>query len=100
VIPEADIICVNGAYADPHGSISPVAQAVSYGIRERPRMQFGHRGIYLAFVRHKPSFLPSPQIIAKMASSVDAKLMRRTKFPPEFNKKVDMTKVNIEVMKK
>ncbi|KAJ5372309.1 Serine/arginine repetitive matrix protein 1 [Penicillium concentricum] len=35
-----------------------------------------------------------------MASSVDAKLIRRTKFPPEFNKKVDMTKVNIEVMKK
>ncbi|EKV04335.1 Serine/arginine repetitive matrix protein 1 [Penicillium digitatum PHI26] len=35
-----------------------------------------------------------------MSSSVDAKLVRRTKFPPEFNKKVDMTKVNIEVMKK
>ncbi|CRL20269.1 Splicing factor PWI [Penicillium camemberti] len=35
-----------------------------------------------------------------MASSVDSKLIRRTKFPPEFNKKVDMTKVNIEVMKK
>ncbi|OQE18958.1 hypothetical protein PENFLA_c020G00265 [Penicillium flavigenum] len=35
-----------------------------------------------------------------MASSVDAKLIRRTKFPPEFNKKVDMTKVNVEVMKK
>ncbi|KAJ5306457.1 hypothetical protein N7508_005472 [Penicillium antarcticum] len=35
-----------------------------------------------------------------MASSVDAKLLRQTKFPPEFNRKVDMTKVNIEVMKK
>ncbi|CAP85981.1 Serine/arginine repetitive matrix protein [Penicillium chrysogenum] len=35
-----------------------------------------------------------------MASSVDAKLIRQTKFPPEFNKKVDMTKVNVEVMKK
>ncbi|OQE74190.1 hypothetical protein PENNAL_c0083G04707 [Penicillium nalgiovense] len=35
-----------------------------------------------------------------MASSVDAKLIRRTKFPPEFSKKVDMTKVNVEVMKK
>ncbi|KAJ5357878.1 hypothetical protein N7541_005036 [Penicillium brevicompactum] len=35
-----------------------------------------------------------------MASSVDAKLLKRTKFPPEFNRKVDMTKVNIEVMKK
>jgi len=36
----------------------------------------------------------------KMASSVDAKLLKSTKFPPEFNKKVDMQKVNAEVMKK
>ncbi|CAL5866136.1 uncharacterized protein PFLUO_LOCUS343 [Penicillium psychrofluorescens] len=35
-----------------------------------------------------------------MATPVDAKLLKRTKFPPEFNQKVDMTKVNIEVMKK
>src|SRR5271168_355794 len=35
-----------------------------------------------------------------MASSVDAKLLKQTKFPPEFNQKVDMKKVNIEVMKK
>ncbi|PVH78861.1 PWI domain-containing protein [Cadophora sp. DSE1049] len=35
-----------------------------------------------------------------MASSVDAKLLKSTKFPPEFNKKVDMQKVNAEVMKK
>ncbi|PLN82287.1 hypothetical protein BDW42DRAFT_81976 [Aspergillus taichungensis] len=35
-----------------------------------------------------------------MATSVDAKLLRQTKFPPEFSRKVDMTKVNIEVMKK
>ncbi|KAI9053256.1 hypothetical protein LZ554_002223 [Drepanopeziza brunnea f. sp. 'monogermtubi'] len=35
-----------------------------------------------------------------MASSVDAKLLRTTKFPPEFNQKVDMQKVNAEVMKK
>ncbi|KAJ9360559.1 hypothetical protein DTO280E4_4276 [Paecilomyces variotii] len=35
-----------------------------------------------------------------MATSVDAKLLKQTKFPPEFSKKVDMTKVNIEVMKK
>ncbi|KAH8694106.1 PWI domain-containing protein [Talaromyces proteolyticus] len=35
-----------------------------------------------------------------MGSNVDAKLLRQTKFPPEFSKKVDMTKVNIEVMKK
>ncbi|RAH83727.1 PWI domain-containing protein [Aspergillus japonicus CBS 114.51] len=35
-----------------------------------------------------------------MATSVDAKLLRQTKFPPEFSRKVDMKKVNIEVMKK
>ena len=35
-----------------------------------------------------------------MASSVDAKLLKSTKFPPEFNQKVDMQKVNVEVMKK
>jgi hypothetical protein len=35
-----------------------------------------------------------------MATSVDAKLLRQTKFPPEFNQKVDMKKVNVEVMKK
>jgi len=35
-----------------------------------------------------------------MASSVDAKLLKSTKFPPEFNTKVDMQKVNVEVLKK
>lgn len=35
-----------------------------------------------------------------MATSVDQKLLKQTKFPPEFNLKVDMQKVNIEVMKK
>ncbi|KAI9045610.1 PWI domain-containing protein [Aspergillus affinis] len=35
-----------------------------------------------------------------MATTVDAKLLKKTKFPPEFSRKVDMTKVNIEVMKK
>lgn len=35
-----------------------------------------------------------------MAAPVDAKLLKKTKFPPEFNRKVDMKKVNIEVMKK
>ncbi|KAH7417544.1 PWI domain-containing protein [Cadophora sp. MPI-SDFR-AT-0126] len=35
-----------------------------------------------------------------MATTVDAKLLKSTKFPPEFNKKVDMQKVNAEVMKK
>ncbi|KAK4196895.1 PWI domain-containing protein, partial [Triangularia verruculosa] len=35
-----------------------------------------------------------------MATGVDAKLLKSTKFPPEFNQKVDMTKVNLQVMKK
>ncbi|KAI0009744.1 hypothetical protein F4779DRAFT_617240 [Xylariaceae sp. FL0662B] len=35
-----------------------------------------------------------------MAASVDAKLLRATKFPLEFNQKVDMQKVNHQVMKK
>jgi len=35
-----------------------------------------------------------------MASSVEAKLLKSTKFPPEFTQKVDMQKVNVEVMKK
>lgn len=35
-----------------------------------------------------------------MATSVDAKLLKQTKFPSEFSQKVDMKKVNVEVMKK
>ncbi|KAH8905516.1 hypothetical protein BR93DRAFT_960537 [Coniochaeta sp. PMI_546] len=35
-----------------------------------------------------------------MATGVDARLLKTTKFPPEFNQKVDMTKVNLQVMKK
>ncbi|KAK6373881.1 hypothetical protein LTS17_007850 [Exophiala oligosperma] len=35
-----------------------------------------------------------------MATAVDQKLLRQTKFPPEFSQKVDMKKVNVEVMKK
>jgi hypothetical protein len=38
--------------------------------------------------------------LVKMAASVDQKLRAQTKFPPEFNQKVDMQKVNVEVMKK
>lgn len=33
-------------------------------------------------------------------TSVDQKLLRQTKFPAEFNQKVDMKKVNLEVIKK
>ncbi|OAA49356.1 Splicing factor PWI [Metarhizium rileyi] len=35
-----------------------------------------------------------------MASKVDARLLKSTKFPPEFSQKVDMQKVNLQVMKK
>ncbi|KAK1769529.1 hypothetical protein QBC33DRAFT_324358 [Phialemonium atrogriseum] len=35
-----------------------------------------------------------------MATGVDARLLKSTKFPPEFNQKVDMQKVNLQVMKK
>ncbi|KAL8762003.1 MAG: hypothetical protein Q9184_001950 [Pyrenodesmia sp. 2 TL-2023] len=31
-----------------------------------------------------------------MATNVDAKLLKQTKFPPEFSQKVDMKKVNVE----
>jgi hypothetical protein len=40
------------------------------------------------------------QTPAAMATGVDVKLLKSTKFPPEFNQKVDMTKVNLQVMKK
>ena len=37
---------------------------------------------------------------AALTTDVDKRLLRTTKFPPEFNVKVDMTKVNIPVIKK
>ncbi|KAK5109774.1 hypothetical protein LTR62_006506 [Meristemomyces frigidus] len=37
---------------------------------------------------------------SKLTTDVDKRLLRTTKFPPEFNTKVDMTKVNIPVIKK
>lgn len=38
--------------------------------------------------------------LSVMASKVDARLLKSTKFPPEFSQKVDMQKVNLQVMKK
>ncbi|KAK3394411.1 PWI domain-containing protein [Podospora didyma] len=35
-----------------------------------------------------------------MATGVDARLLKSTKFPPEFSQKVDKSKVNMQVMKK
>jgi hypothetical protein len=37
---------------------------------------------------------------AKMSLSIDQKRLKATKFPPEFDKKVDIEKVNIDLMKK
>jgi serine/arginine repetitive matrix protein 1 len=37
---------------------------------------------------------------AAMASAGDARLMKSTKFPTEFSQKVDMQKVNLQVIKK
>ncbi len=36
---------------------------------------------------------------AKLTTNVDQRLLRTTKFPPEFNVKVDMRKVNIHLIK-
>lgn len=58
---------------------------------------------HLCSLLNPDSFLSSRvnwQGILTMATTVDAKLLKQTKFPPEFSRKVDMTKVNIEVMKK
>ena len=37
---------------------------------------------------------------AALITNVDKKQLRTTKFPPEFDRKVDMTKVNVPVIKK
>ena len=36
---------------------------------------------------------------AALTTNVDKRLLRETKFPPEFNIKVDMKKVNIHIIK-
>ena len=33
-------------------------------------------------------------------TNVDQKLLRSTKFPPEFNRKVDTSKINVSVIKR
>lgn len=37
---------------------------------------------------------------AALITNVDKKLLRTTKFPPEFDRKVDMERVNVPVIKK
>ena len=47
------------------------------------------------------AFTPRPDNdAASMALSVDQKRLKATKFPPEFDTKVDIQKVNIDLMKK
>lgn len=36
---------------------------------------------------------------ASLTTNVDQKLLRATKFPPEFNTKVDLKKVNVQLIK-
>jgi serine/arginine repetitive matrix protein 1 len=43
---------------------------------------------------------PTHKTAATMAMSVDQKILKATKFPPEFDKRVDTSKVNIDLMKK
>lgn len=50
--------------------------------------------------QHNTTTAPRVRNILTMATGVDAKLLKSTKFPPEFSQKVDMEKVNLEVMKK
>lgn len=59
---------------------------------------FPHK-FFIRISRIRRQFSSSISIFS-MATRVDVKLLRQTKFPPEFSHKVDMTKVNIEVMKK
>lgn len=87
--------------------IGPTATPV-FGHRQTPNPQF--RGWLNTAAVHAPVAVPivdsslavgSLELgLETMATSVDAKLLKQTKFPPEFSRKVDMTKVNIEVMKK
>ncbi len=43
---------------------------------------------------------PAGAMSGKLTTDVDKRLLRTTKFPPEFNIKVDMTKVNFPVIKR
>ena len=43
---------------------------------------------------------PASAMSAALTTNVDMRLLRTTKFPPEFNVKVDMTKINTAVIKK
>jgi hypothetical protein len=53
-----------------------------------------------ALDRRRRNLRHGPKERTTMASGVDARLLKSTKFPPEFNQKVDTNKVNIQVIKK
>lgn len=60
-----------------------------------------HNSPYDYFGRLRELLPPITQRLpSMMATNVDAKLLKQTKFPPEFNQKVDMQRVNVEVLKK
>ena len=54
---------------------------------------------YLSITRRDSKIYSAVKRLANMAATVDQKLLRATRFPPEFNQKVDMNKVNLEVIK-
>ena len=55
--------------------------------------------LYTQLPRHTPQ-TASHCFAANMALSIDQKRLKATKFPPEFDRKVDIEKVNIDLMKK
>ena len=59
-----------------------------------------HQTLFEATCQRSAYSYKAARLATIMAASVDAKLLRQTKFPPEFNQKVDIKKVNVEVMKK
>jgi hypothetical protein len=82
----------NATCIKPSGDASDIIPTAPSSLlpREPPKLYF-------------ESYAPQPgatSTSATMATGVDAKLLKTTKFPPEFNQKVDMTKVNLQVMKK
>ena len=83
---------------------------LTFGFGESRRLRdFAHNNTYIHTINHHQTSdsdsdsdivacRSSPTTI--MATTVDQKILKATKFPPEFNQKVDMQKVNLEVMKK
>lgn len=58
------------------------------------------RRFHLFHLQPACSCAPRSNMSAALITNVDKKLLRTTKFPPEFDRKVDMEKVNVPVIKK